>query len=65
MLVNWVFLLQGACEGNIRAPQTDLVNHMANDMDNRQQYQRYFKYTDKLMVSSFLAKFFSEMPFQL
>lgn len=40
--VNCVFLFQGACEGNIRAPQTDLVNHMTNDVDHRQQYQRYF-----------------------
>lgn len=41
VLVNCVFF-QGACEGNIRSPQTDLVNHMTNDVDNRQQYQRYF-----------------------
>lgn len=46
ILVKWFFLFQGACEGNIRAPQTNLANHVTNDVDNRQQYQRYFSVFD-------------------
>lgn len=32
---------KGACEGNIRVPQSSTVNHTSNDVDNIQQYQRY------------------------
>lgn len=46
-------LFQGACEGNIRTPQTALVNHTTNDVDNRQQYQRYFYHTDALTLPPF------------
>ncbi|XP_031722902.1 WD repeat-containing protein 17 isoform X3 [Anarrhichthys ocellatus] len=38
-LLEALIIAQGACEGNIRAPQSSPVNHMTNDVDNRLQYQ--------------------------
>lgn len=38
-LLEALLIAQGACEGNIRAPQSSPVNHTMNDVDNRQQYQ--------------------------
>eukprot|EP00064_Thunnus_orientalis_P006984 superscaffoldBa00000751_g7003 len=38
-LLEALLIAQGACEGNIRAPQSSPVNHTTNDVDNRQQYQ--------------------------
>uniref|UniRef100_A0A7N6C0W1 WD repeat domain 17 n=1 Tax=Anabas testudineus TaxID=64144 RepID=A0A7N6C0W1_ANATE len=37
-LLEALLIAQGACEGNIRVPQSSPVNH-TNDVDNRQQYQ--------------------------
>ncbi|XP_013855536.1 WD repeat-containing protein 17 [Austrofundulus limnaeus] len=36
-LLEALLIAQGACEGNIRSPQT-AVNHTTNDVENRQQY---------------------------
>ncbi|XP_068448227.1 WD repeat-containing protein 17 isoform X2 [Clinocottus analis] len=38
-LLEALIIAQGACEGNIRAPQSSPVNHTTNDVDNRLQYQ--------------------------
>ncbi|XP_008298495.1 WD repeat-containing protein 17 [Stegastes partitus] len=38
-LLEALLIAQGACEGNIRAPQSSSVNHTTNDVDTRQQYQ--------------------------
>uniref|UniRef100_A0A3P9N8S1 WD repeat domain 17 n=1 Tax=Poecilia reticulata TaxID=8081 RepID=A0A3P9N8S1_POERE len=38
-LLEALLIVQGACEGNIRSPQSSSINHTANDVDNRQQYQ--------------------------
>ncbi|XP_015226931.1 PREDICTED: WD repeat-containing protein 17 [Cyprinodon variegatus] len=38
-LLEALLIAQGACEGNIRPPPTSSINHTANDVDNRQQYQ--------------------------
>lgn len=32
---------QGACEGNIRAPQNSPASNTTNDVDSRQHYQRF------------------------
>uniref|UniRef100_A0A3Q2XAF2 WD repeat domain 17 n=1 Tax=Hippocampus comes TaxID=109280 RepID=A0A3Q2XAF2_HIPCM len=37
-LLEALLIAQGACEGNIRTPQTT-VNHKTNDVDNKHQYQ--------------------------
>ncbi|KAM3842488.1 WD repeat-containing protein 17, partial [Diretmus argenteus] len=34
-----LLVAQGACEGNIHAPQTSTINPMTNALDNKQQYQ--------------------------
>ncbi|XP_077574603.1 WD repeat-containing protein 17 isoform X1 [Stigmatopora nigra] len=38
-LLEALLVAQGACEGNIRSPQTSSTNHKTNDVENRQQYQ--------------------------
>ncbi|CAG14663.1 unnamed protein product [Tetraodon nigroviridis] len=38
-LLEALIIAQGACEGNIRAPQSSPVDNTANDVDSRQQYQ--------------------------
>ncbi|XP_014826293.1 PREDICTED: WD repeat-containing protein 17 isoform X1 [Poecilia mexicana] len=38
-LLEALLIVQGACEGNIRSPQSSSINHTTNDVDNRQQYQ--------------------------
>ncbi|XP_061535832.1 WD repeat-containing protein 17 isoform X1 [Phycodurus eques] len=38
-LLEALLIAQGACEGNIRTPQTSSINHKTNDVDNRHQYQ--------------------------
>lgn len=38
-LLEALIIAQGACEGNIRAPQSSQANPTTNDMDNRLQYQ--------------------------
>uniref|UniRef100_A0A3B3ZTQ0 Uncharacterized protein n=1 Tax=Periophthalmus magnuspinnatus TaxID=409849 RepID=A0A3B3ZTQ0_9GOBI len=34
-LLEALLIAQGACEGNIRAPQSSPINHTSNDLDNR------------------------------
>ncbi|XP_054635631.1 WD repeat-containing protein 17 isoform X4 [Dunckerocampus dactyliophorus] len=38
-LLEALLIAQGACEGNIRPPQTSAINNTTNDVENRQQYQ--------------------------
>lgn len=38
-LLEALLITQGACEGNIRVPQSSAINHTTNDVENRQQYQ--------------------------
>ncbi|XP_058497432.1 WD repeat-containing protein 17 isoform X3 [Solea solea] len=38
-LLEALLIAQGACEGNIREPQSSSVNHMTYDVENIQQYQ--------------------------
>ncbi|XP_028305170.1 WD repeat-containing protein 17 isoform X2 [Gouania willdenowi] len=52
-LTEALLIAQGACEGNIRTPQTSPVNHTHKDTDNRQQYQSVLR-----QVSQELAEWY-------
>ncbi|XP_029356103.1 WD repeat-containing protein 17 [Echeneis naucrates] len=52
-LLEALLIAKGACEGNIRTPQSFAVNNANNDVDNRQQYQSFLHQVCEQLADSY------------